>query len=289
MQMTKGERTFSIFNYILLGSFGLLTLYPFIYVLSCSISNPQAVAQGDVVLYPIGFQLKSYAKVFSLKHIWVAYGNSLFYTIVGTVINLLITAFGAYPLSKKYLPGRKIINILVAITLWFSAGIIPFYLNIRNLGLLDTRAGILFAFACYAFYVFLMRTYFESLPDSIEESAKMDGANDITILFKLVLPMAIPAMMTIGLYYAIDRWNGYFWASIILQDESKIPLQVWLKKMVVESNIDEELRAADATILHSQESLIYTTIVISALPAIILFPFIQKYFIKGITLGAVKA
>lgn len=285
MKQTKGEKIFSVFNYIILTLIALLALYPFIYVLVCSLSSPSAVAAAKVWIYPKEFTLEAYYKVMNDKQIWIGYGNSFYYTIIGTIVNVLLTIAGAYPLSKKRLRGRKFIAFMVLLTMWFRPGMIPFYLNLKDLGLLNQRITIIIAFACSAFYVILLRTYFESLPEELEESAKMDGANDLLILRKIILPLSTPALATIALYYAVNRWNGYFWSMILLKDMNKIPLQVIIKKLIVDLAANE---ATGGSSIVSQETIIYTTIIIAALPMIIIYPFIQKYFEKGLMVGSVK-
>lgn len=289
LKPTKGERVFYACNYVILTLVAASTLYPFIYVLASSLSSPDAVAAAKIWLFPIDFTLEAYKKVFSNPQIWIGYANSLFYTIVGTFVNVLLTILGAYPLSKKRLRGKGIISFMVLLTMWFNPGMIPTYLNLRNLNLLDKRITIIIAFGCTAFYVVLLRTYFQSLPEALEESAKIDGANDLTILTKIILPLSKPALATISLYYAVQRWNGYFWAMLILKDPKKIPLQVLLKKLIVEMNVGEELAGVgDMAVQYSQETIIYATIIIAALPMIIIYPFIQKYFEKGLMIGSVK-
>lgn len=284
-----GERLAEVAIHMVVAVAALLTLYPFIYVLSSSLSSPDAVSTAKVWLYPIDFTWKAYEKVAADPNIWTGYANTLFYTFAGTAVNILFTIAGAYPLSKKRLRGRSLLSFMVLLTMWLKPGMIPFYLNLRDFGLLDKRITILTAFACSAFYVVLLRTYFESIPESLEESAKIDGANDITILAKIILPLSKPALATIGLYYAVQRWNGYFWAMLILKSPTKIPLQVFLKKLIVEMNLGDNIGLGDVAATGiSQETVIYATIIISALPMIMLYPFIQKYFEKGIMVGSVK-
>lgn len=287
MKQTKGEKIFGIINYIFIIFICLAALYPFIYVFSSSLSSPDAVAAAKIWLLPVEITIDSYVKVFKNQLIWTGYANSFFYAIVGTLVNVLITIAGAYPLSKSRLRGKNIITFMVVLTMWFNPGMIPFYLNLKDLNLLDNRMTIIIAFACSAFYVILLRTYFQSISQSIEESAKIDGANDLVILNKIILPLSKPALATIGLYYAVNRWNGYFWAMLILKDPKKVPLQVILKKMIVEMNVSDEA-IGDMAQQFSQETIIYATIIIGALPMLMLYPFIQKYFEKGLMIGSVK-
>ncbi|NOU96627.1 ABC transporter permease subunit [Paenibacillus sp. LMG 31456] len=267
----------------------MAALYPFIYVLSASISKPYNVVTGKVLLFPQGFTFAAYKEVLGNPDIWLAYGNTIFYTVAGTAVSMVFTICGAYALSKKRLRGRKWLTLLVVLTLWFDAGMIPFYLTLRDLGLLNTRTGIIIAFACNAFKVILLRTSFEGVPDELEESVKVDGGNDLQVLLKVYLPLVKPGLATVGLFYAIERWNGYFWSMIMLTDMDKIPLQVLLKKMIVENHLQSEFGAAlDFTSTVSVETVTYATIVVSIIPIVLVYPYIQKYFIKGMLVGAVK-
>ncbi|MCT4685797.1 carbohydrate ABC transporter permease [Vallitalea sp.] len=286
MKISVGEKIFNRFNYILLALIAFIALYPVIYVLSASISSADAVSTGKVLLFPKDITWVAYKNVFQEKGIWLGYANTIFYTLVGTGVNLFITICGAYPLSKRELPGRKFFTIMIVVTMWLDAGIIPFFLNLRDLGLLDKRITIIIAFACSTFNVILLRTFFENVPRSLEEAAKIDGANDFSVLRKVYLPLSKPALATIGLFYAVTRWNGYFWAMIILKDNSKIPLQVVLKKMIVEMSVSTENMDVGSAL--GLENLIYATIIVSIVPMMILYPYIQKYFSKGIMMGAVK-
>jgi len=292
VKLSSGEKIFSVFNYIFLGLAALITLYPFVYVLSASISDPMQVVTGKVLLFPKEITFTAYEKVLSQSGIWIAYANTLYYTVVGTLASLLLTICGAYPLSKKRLLGRTTISFVIAFTMWVNmagpAGMIPFYLNIRDLGMLDTRFGIVIAFAITTFYVLLMRTFFTNVPDALEEAAKVDGASDWAILWRIYIPLSVPALVTLGLFYAVARWNGYFWAMVLLSDTNKMPLQVLLKKLIVEMNVSDMMDSADIMKNYSQETVIYATIIVSILPMVIVYPYIQKFFVKGIIVGSIK-
>ncbi|WP_205171708.1 carbohydrate ABC transporter permease [Bacillus pakistanensis] len=289
LKQSFSEKLSTILIYTALAILSIACLYPFIYVLSASFSSGLSVVKGEVLLFPKEINLDSYKTILSKEGLWLAYGNTVFYTVVGTALSLLLTICGAYPLSKKRLKGRTVIAFFVAFTLWFGAGLIPTYLNFKELGLLDTRTSIIVGFAVSAFLVIILRTFFQSVPDSLEESAKMDGANDLQILRHIYLPLSKPALVTIGLIYAVGKWNSYFWSMILLNDESKIPLQVLLKKMIVEMSLKEELTGAMAVANKmSQETFIYATIIVSIIPIIVVYPFLQKYFVKGTMIGGVK-
>jgi len=219
----------------------------------------------------------------------MAYGNTVYYTVIGVAVSLLLTILGAYPLSKKRLKGRTAVTLLIAFTLFFQGGMIPTYLNFRDLHLLDTRLVIIIGFAVSTFYVIILRTFFQSIPEELEEAAKVDGGTDWKIMWKVYLPLSKPALATVGLFYAVSRWNGYFWAMILLRDQTKIPLQVLLQKTIVKMNVQETAsRTVDTSLIYSQETIIYATIVVSIVPILVAYPFIQKYFTKGAMIGSLK-
>lgn len=285
---SRGDRFFGWAVTILLGLFVASTLYPFIYVLAASISSGAAVARGDVVFLPKEITLDAFNYVMADKAFWVAYGNTFYYTIVGTLTSLAFIIPGAYALSRPNLPFRSGFNLFVAFTLWFHAGMIPVFLNIRDLGILDTRFAIIIAFAVNAFNAILMRNFFENVPRSFEEAARMDGANDFQILWRVYVPLSKPAIITVALFCAVARWNGYFWAMVILRDQDKLPLQVYLKEIIVELNMSDEFATDLLSAGYSFETMIAAIIVLSIIPVIIVYPYIQKYFQKGVMLGGVK-
>ena len=291
MKLTKGRVAFNIINYTLLALIAVICVYPIWYVFAASMSGADYVNMGQVWLLPKGFTLDAYTKIIHRDGVWLSYLNSFYYMIFGTAVNLFFTVCGAYPLSKKRLAGRRLINMLIVFTMWFSAGTIPLYLTFRDYGLLNTRTAILFGFACGTYNFILLRTYFAGIPEALEEAAKIDGAGDIYILIKIMLPLAAPSLATIGLFYAVSRWNGYLWSMILLTDDRKIPLQVVLKKLVVDMSGHGENMAfgvQDTSNTLSEETVMYATMVFSIVPMMILYPFIQKYFVKGIMLGSVK-
>jgi putative aldouronate transport system permease protein len=288
MKLSKGEKAFSICNHIFLALLALSTVYPFLYVLSASISSGDAVVTGKVMFWPVDLTFDAYKQVLKENSLWMAYANTIFYTLAGTVVNVMFTIFGAYPLSKKRLLGRGAIGFFIAFTMLFSAGMIPFYLNLRELGLINTRTAIIFAFAISTFNVVILRSFFQSIPEDLEEAAKVDGATDAQVLWRIVLPLSKPSLAAISLFYAINRWNGYFWAMVILKDEDKIPLQVLLNKLVVSMKPTEDMMMTSDVAAFSQETVIYATIVLSVVPIVAVYPFIQKYFVKGVMIGSIK-
>ncbi|MFI3172828.1 MAG: carbohydrate ABC transporter permease [Eubacteriales bacterium] len=291
MKKTKmsSDKIFTIVVYVTLGILGLASLYPFLYVLSSSLSSGNMVSLGEVVLFPKEFTIDAYKYVLSQSMFWSSYGNTLFYTIVGTAYSMVLSSTGAYALSRKNLKGRKIFNLLLVFTMWFQAGMVPMYLNFEALGIKDNRWGIVVAFGITAFNIILLRNYFENVPESLEEACKIDGAGHFTIFSKIFLPLSKPALVTVILYYAIGRWNGFFWTMVLISDETKTPLQVYLRSMIVErAALADTVSSTLYSSSYSSDTIIYAVIVCSMIPVIIAYPFIQKYFTKGIMVGGVK-
>ena len=287
MRETKGEKVFYVINGFLLLVFALICLYAIIYVLSASFSSAEAVASGRVILLPKEVSIGAYRAVFAKKDIWVGYANSIYYTVVGVAVNLLLTIFGAYPLSRKKLIGKKFLLVMVLIALFFNAGTVPNYLNYVQLGLLNTRLAIILGAGCASMYVIIMRTFFQSIPDSLEEAAIIDGANQWQVLWKIVLPLSRAAIATVGLMYGVGRWNSYFWAMVLLQNEALQPLQVILKRITVDVTFQLSV-GGEQMIDSSLQMITYAVIMVSIIPMMIAYPFVQKYFEKGIMIGAVK-
>ena len=285
---SRGDKLFAIATAVLIGMFTAATLYPFIYIAAVSFSAGFAASAGKVVLTPIDATLSAYQYVLSDPKFWTSYRNTFIYTIGGTLMSMLIIIPAAYALSRPQLIGRRFWNFFVAFTMWFNAGLIPFFLNMRDLGLLDSYFGIIIGFAVNAFNLILLRNFFESIPASFEEAARMDGANDFQVLWKVYLPLSKPAIATITLFCIVARWNGFFWAMVLLQSEEKIPLQVFLRHTIANLSDDQEFTATLMDQPYSVETVTGAIIVCSIIPVLIVYPFIQKYFEKGIMLGGVK-
>ena len=290
MRESRGEKIFYFCNNLFLILITLIILYPIIYVLSASFSSSDAIKTGKVVLYPIETSLAAYKYVFADKQIWISFANSMLYTLAGTLISVTLTILGAYPMSKDYFPGQKIIGFLLAITMWLAPPIIVKFLNFRDLGLIDNRAVMFIGFACSTFYYILMRNFFASIPASLEEAAEIDGANQLQILCMIYLPLSLASIATISLYFIVDKWNAYLWPMILISDDTKIPLQVVIKKLIVDLKGNLETQGVTDTMFQnlSEEGVVYASIVVSALPMIIIYPFVQKFFVKGVMVGAVK-
>ncbi len=268
-----------------------IMLYPFLFTISASISNPESVIRNQITLFPKGpINFEAYKILFHNDRIWIGYANTIFYTVFGTIVNLALTILAAYPMSRRRFNGYRFINLFVSITMFISATgmMIPLFLVVKSLHLLNTRLAILIVFGAFPYYIILLRSFFQGLPEQMFEAARLDGASEMTILLKIVLPLSGAALATIGLYYGINRWNGYFWAMIFLRDEAKHPLQVVLRELIVLASMGEEMDANLSRSATNAEAIKYGAIVLATLPIAVIYPFVQKYFVKGATLGSVK-
>lgn len=283
-RFSKSEIVFKVISYTIVLIFALITLYPVIYTFSASISGKSPFEAGKVVLFPKDVTFEVYKLLYRENQFWVSYVNTLFYTVFGTIWSMLISITGAYALSKKKLLFRKQFNFIVVFTMWFSAGMIPLYLNYTSMGVAN-KYGIIIAFGIQAYNIILLRNYFESVPKEIEEAAEIDGASEFTILRKIYLPMSKAALATVTLFYATARWNGYFWSMVLLKNPTEMPVQVYIKERIKQfTNLIEQ----GGSLTYSPDSYIYAIIVCSIIPVLIIYPFIQKYFAKGVSLGGVK-
>ncbi len=285
---SRGDKIFALATSVLIGLFTAATLYPFIYIAAVSFSSGFAAQAGKVVLTPVNATLEAYGFILTDPQFWISYRNTFIYTIGGTLMSLAFIIPGAYALSRPQLLGRRFWNLFIAFTMWFNAGLIPFFLNMRDLGLLDSYFGIIIGFAVNAFNIILLRNFFEAIPRSFEEAARIDGANDFQVLWKVFVPLSKPAIATITLFCIVSRWNGFFWAMVLLQSEDKIPLQVFLRHTIANLSDNEEFASVQLDAGFSAETVTAAIIVCSIIPVLIVYPFIQKYFEKGILLGGVK-
>ncbi|MBB3114468.1 putative aldouronate transport system permease protein [Paenibacillus phyllosphaerae] len=290
MRVSLGERLFRVCNTLFLSALMIATVYPILYVAFASFSEPALMMAHKGILWkPLGFSLETYGAVFSNPMILLGYRNTLFIVIVGVALNLLLTSFAAYALSRKTLQYRKQLTLFIVFTMFFGGGLIPFYLLVKGLGLADTLWALILPTAISAFNFIIMRTSFEAVPDALEESAKIDGANDFGILFRIYLPLCKPVLAVVGLYYGVSHWNSWFNAMIFLQDRSLYPLQLILREILIigEANAMAEGASQDEIIILG-ETLKYATIMVATLPIFIVYPFLQKYFVKGALIGAIK-
>lgn len=284
------DRWFMAGVYILLTTFLLVVLLPLIYILASSFSDPLAVSSGQVTFWPINFTLEGYQRALSDSSILTGFGNSLFYTIVGTAISLVLTVAIAYPLSRQDFWGRRGITVFVVFTMLFAGGIIPMYLVVQNLGLLDTRWALILPQAIGVWQVIIAVAFFRSsIPDELYEAAQLDGASDLRFLFSTVLPLSKPLLAVIALMYAIFQWNSYFDALLYLRDPDLFPLQLVLRNVLILNQAAPGLDAAAAMERQQLADLMkYSLIVISTVPVMLVYPFVARFFNKGILIGAVK-
>lgn len=291
MKRTLGERIFDDFNNIVLFLVVIITLYPFLYVVFASLSaSTKFMAHDGILLAPAGFSTKAYEAVLRNKSIYIGYKNTLIYVIIGVSINIFLTSVGAYVLSRKYLRLARPIMLMIIFTMYFSGGLIPTYLLMKNMHLDNTRLSVILPGAISTWNLLIMKTNLGSIPDSLEESARMDGAGEWTILLKIILPLSMPIIMVMCLYYGVGHWNSWFNAMIYLRDVNLHPLQLFLRKILIQNDLKEMTGGAANSNEASDIAVTikYATIMVATIPIIVVYPFIQKYFVKGTLIGAVK-
>jgi putative aldouronate transport system permease protein len=284
-----GSRLFDMLNYTFLLMLGLLTVVPFLYMVLGSFAAPEEYAKQGIVLIPTKFSLSAYAYIFSTDTIMRSLLNTIIITVGGTFINIVFTALMAYPLSRKELLGRRPVMLLIIFSMLFSGGMIPTFLIVKALGLTNTLWSLLLPGAISAFNLIILKNFFQQMPEGIEESAKIDGCNDMMILFRIILPLSMPAIATFSLFYAVGHWNSFFSAILYINDTTKWPIQVLLRQVVImsEGGIGDSSQVNEAVALPPQ-SLKMAVITVSTLPILIVYPFLQKHFAKGVLLGSVK-
>ncbi len=287
------ELIFKILAYTFLTVFALLCLYPFLYAISASISGRHAVEYKEIILLPKALQFDAFRYMFNSNEFWNSYSNTLFLTIYGTVWSLFVAILGGYALSKKRLLFRKFFNFFLVFTMWFSAGIVPQYLNyiatkqvFNGMGIMDDKWLVVIAMGMAAMNIILLRNAFENVPSEIEEASIVDGASEFQVLTKVFIPMSKSTIATVALFFAISRWNGYFWARQMISNINEQPLQVFIRNRLEQYTDLEQL--ATWTENYAADSVIFALIVCSIIPILIIYPFIQKYFAKGTNAGGVK-
>ncbi len=286
----KPEIAFSIFNYIFFTLLCIVMVYPFWHVIMMSLSSVEATAKGGVFLWPKGFNLETYAKVFNDPSIWSGYFTTILVTLSGTFFGTLFTATTAYPLSKKYLPFSKTMLLLVLFTMLFSGGMIPGYLLMKNLGLIDNRLSLILPGLVSAYNVIIMKSFFQSLPESLEESAKIDGATEVTVFWKIILPLSKATIATIALFTAVGYWNDYFSTVLYINTKERWALQAVLRYML--TNTNQAMQSAGVSVAAATNVTAATiksaSVVVATVPILCVYPFVQKYFVKGVMIGGVK-
>lgn len=289
-KMTKKKITLGVaLNYILIALLTFVCLYPFLNVLAYSFSGYNAVLAKEVTFYPIGFTLDAYKQILGRTTIWTAMKTTVIVTLLGTALSLLLTTFAAYALSISDLPGRKVLTGMILFTMYFGGGMIPTFLVVKNVGLYDSLGALFIPQAVSVFNFIVMRTFFRELPESLQDAARIDGASYMQVLVKIILPLSLPIIATIGLFYAVGYWNSYFEALIYIQDVDKYTLQLRLRSLLFGNELTSA-NSADNVVgaMVLPQSLKMAIVTVSTVPILIVYPWLQKYFVKGVMLGSVK-
>ncbi|MFB4327986.1 carbohydrate ABC transporter permease [Paenibacillus sp. CR_12] len=292
MKESGSDRVFTVVNYVILSVFLIVVLYPLIYVVSASFSSSSAVLSGKVWLWPVEPTLEGYRAVFKNTMVAKGFMNTLFYTLAGTSINLILSVMAAYPLSRKDFRGRGLFMLLFVFTMLFNGGLIPTYLLVKDLGMIDTVWSMLIPGALSVWNVIIMRTYFQTtFPTELLEASQLDGCTDFRFLWRIVLPLSGPILAVIALFYAVGHWNQYFNAMIYLKSADLYPLQLVLRDILVQNEVNIEMLGDAKTAAARQglrELLKYSLIVVTSVPLLIVYPFLQKFFVKGVMIGSLK-
>jgi len=291
-KLIKRTTGFDVFNYILMAVMAIITIFPFYYVIIISLADYAEVQKQLIYILPTSINFESYKLILQEKIVHSAFFVSVFVTLVGTLVSMCLSTAAAYTLSKKDMPGNKIFFTMILIPMFFSGGLIPYYLTVQKVGLINKIWVMIIPHAINTFYLILLKNFFQELPPSIEESAKIDGANDIYILYKIVLPMSAPVIATVSLFYSVDKWNEYYTALLFISSRKLYPLQLVLREIIM--NFTQLMASSiGAAIMESQktvysQSLQMAVIVVATVPILLVYPFLQKHFTKGIMFGAVK-
>lgn len=285
-----GERKitlFTVFNTVVLSLIAIATVYPVLYVVAVSFSDTSSIVQGKVFLWPKGFNIDAYVQILSENKVPRAYLNTILYTGLGTLINLAMTALAAYPLARATFFGRKFWMIAIVMTMFFNGGMIPTFLIVQKLGMIDSIWAIVIPNAIWTIELLILKSFYEAMSDSLRESAVMDGASEYRVLYSIIIPLSKPALASIGLFYFMGHWNSFFLPMIYLNDTDKFPLQVILRDMLIYANAEQTNSLVDRVTL-APEAMKNATIFITMLPVLMIYPFAQKYFAKGVMLGSDK-
>ncbi|WP_078395690.1 carbohydrate ABC transporter permease [Shouchella patagoniensis] len=282
---------FGIGVYIIIGLITLIVLYPLVYVLSASFSDPGAVLRGELWLFPIDPTLDSYSRVFQNEDIWTGFRNTFLYTTLGTALNLGLSIMIAYPLSRRDFYGRSLLTIFLVFTMFFSGGMVPTYLLVRDLGMLNTIWAVIVPGAVSVYNVIIIRTFFQNIPNELRESADLDGCSNIQYLLKILLPLSKPVIAVMILFYGVSQWNAFFDALIYLTNRDLFPLQLFLREMLIQGQLSDMVQVSDSTLdAHALtvEGIKYAVVIVASLPMLILYPFLQRFFVKGVMIGSIK-
>jgi len=284
----KGTRIFDLANTVMLFALAIVTIYPFIYVLSVSLSDPAQVAAGRVGIIPRGITLETYERVLDNPHFLRGYLNTIFYVVSGTSLSLLLTLFTAYPLSRQRLTGKTFFTVFITFPMMFGGGMIPTYLVVKSLGMINTIWAVIIPGVIGPWTIIISRTFLKSIPDSLEQYAALEGANDLQILFKIFMPLSKPLIAVLILFHAVGVWNSFFGPFIYLNEKSKWPLQLFLRQIVIAGEFKENMTYVDDKAMPVALAIKMTTISVTIIPIICVYPFLQKYFVKGVMIGALK-
>ena len=288
---SRADKAFDIMDYVLLTIAFLLVAYPLYFVIIASVSDPIAVYEGRVILYPIKPTLEGYARIFSYESLFIGYKNTIIYTLAGTAINVVLTVTAGYALSRKELVGRNVMMMGVMFTMIFSGGMIPTYLLVRQLGLYNTMWALILPGAVSTWNLIVCRTFFQqTIPDELREAADLDGCGDVAFFLRVVLPLSSSIIAVMVLFYAVSHWNSYYNALIYLSSTSKYPLQLVLRNILIVNTMDDMVNdvATQAAQQRMGDLIKYGMIIVSSLPLLILYPFLQKYFVQGVMIGSLK-
>lgn len=290
----RSDRVFDIVNVLFMVVILIIFVWPLWFVVIASVSDPNEIWNGNVLLLPKGFTMIAYEALADYSMIWTGYRNTIIYTVVGTLVNLVMTVCAAYPLSRKDFMPRNFFMVMFMITMYFGGGLIPTYLVVSNLNLINTPWAMIIPGACSIYNVIIMRTYFiNSIPHSLQEAAELDGANAFQFLIKVVLPLSKPIIAVVALYYAVGHWNDFYTALLYINDQDLLPLQSFLRDILMSNKMSlNNMQGLDAAAAEAKmqlsQTLKYSVIIISTVPVLCVYPFIQKYFVKGIMIGSVK-
>ena len=287
---SRGDRVFDTVNLALLFAFLVTIVYPLLYIVSASFSNPAAVVSGEMVLWPVGFNLEAYQRVFAHTDIWRSYLNSLLYTVAGTALSIVLTILAAYPLSRKDMKGRMFFTIFFTITMFFSGGVVPTFLVVKGIGIYNTVLAIILPRAITVYNIIILRSYFDSsIPWEIQEAGIIDGCSNMRLLRRVVVPLSGPVLAVLLLFYGVAAWNAYFDAMMYVTNRSLFPLSLIIREILIKNSLADMVQSgSNAAQIMQGQGVKYAVIIVSTLPVLVAYPFLQKYFLKGLMVGAVK-
>lgn len=287
-RISRSEKVFDAVNIMIMLVLVIVTLYPLVYVGLASISDASSlIAHKGLLLKSYGFHIEAYKQVLSNQNILRGYSNTFIIIVLGVLVNLLLTSLGAYVLSRKNVLWNRVFIVIILFTMFFQGGLIPLYLMVKGVGLYNSLLALVLPFAVNTFNLIIMRTSFSAIPDSLEESAKIDGANHFVILFRIIMPLSMPVIAVMIMFYAVEKWNGWFYASIFLKDRDLFPLQLVLREILL-ANSTESMTSGTDQGFQLAETIKYATIMVATLPILFFYPIVSKYFVKGVMVGALK-